>query len=62
LSTQQNEKKGPDISAGARQLRRLLPALPLIPGLDLLAGFILGDSISLLNDPFEPFPAAVDLG
>jgi hypothetical protein len=35
--------------------------LVLIPGVDLLAGFIFGDSISLLNYPLELLLAAIDL-
>jgi hypothetical protein len=46
----------------AGQPRRLSQALASIPGVDLLAGLILGDSVSLLNDPFESFLVAVDLG
>src|ERR1700733_5221818 len=50
----------PKATSGASNHRYLLPALVLIPGVDF-AGFILGDSVSLLNYPLELFLAAVDL-
>src|ERR1700722_793297 len=56
------EEEAQSKSSGASNHRYLLPALALIPGVDLLAGFILGDSVSLLNYPLELFLAAVDLG
>jgi hypothetical protein len=48
----------------AESPRERLPAgaSPSIPSVDLLAGFIPGDSVSLLNCAFELFCPAVDLG
>ena len=42
--------------------RPSLQSLILIPGVDLFAGFIPRDPVSLLNYPFELFLATVDLG
>ncbi len=52
------------MSAGALQSigARLFPTLALIPGVNLLSGFVPGDSISLLNCAFELFARAGDLG
>jgi hypothetical protein len=47
-----------DITAGAARARRLLQILVLIPGVELLARFILGDSISLLDYALELLLAA----
>jgi len=61
---QRTEEKGPrQVVAGALdQWRRLLPTLALIPGVYLLAGFIHGNSVSLLDYALERFAPAVDLG
>ena len=56
------EEEAQSKSSGASNHRYLLPSLVSIPGVDLLAGFIPGNSVSLLNYPLELFLAAVDLG
>src|SRR5271170_59400 len=56
-------RKGPrQVVAGALDQCRLLPTLVLIPGVYLLAGFIPGNSVSLLDYALERFAPAVDLG